>query len=326
MPSSSDAVPGSFTGLRTACSVAQGLAFGAGVPVLPVDTLMAVAEDAHWRAGVTQVVAVLDARMDEVYWAHYARDPGRWTRQGGFALGRPESVVIPPQWALAGNACSAYGERWPEAVRIAALPTAAALLRLAPALLADGQGVPAAAALPLYIRDKVAQTTEERAACGGALPDHERCFQSCRSPIRAHDRGPAGRGRPHRAPGLSASLDAAATSPIRCDRATRRSCWWPTASCSATFVAMKGVDEVHLLNITVAPEHQGQGLGRLMLDALALWSRGQQAQWLWLEVRASNARAQRIYEQHGYRRVGERKSYYPAGGRREDAVVMSLKL
>ena len=92
------------------------------------------------------------------------------------------------------------------------------------------------------------------------------------------------------------------------------------------FVAMKGVDEVHLLNITVAPEHQGQGWGRLMLDALALWSRSQNAQWLWLEVRAGNARAQRIYEQHGYRRVGERKSYYPAGGRREDAVVMSLKL
>ena len=64
----------------------------------------------------------------------------------------------------------------------------------------------------------------------------------------------------------------------------------------------------------------------MILDALALWSRGQQAQWLWLEVRASNARAQRIYQQHGYRRVGERKSYYPAGGRREDAVVMSLKL
>jgi ribosomal-protein-alanine N-acetyltransferase len=93
------------------------------------------------------------------------------------------------------------------------------------------------------------------------------------------------------------------------------------------FVAMKGVDEVHLLNITVAPQQQGQGWGRVMLDALALWSRGQGAQWLWLEVRASNARAQRIYEHHGYRRVGERKAYYPAShGRREDAVVMSLKL
>lgn len=93
------------------------------------------------------------------------------------------------------------------------------------------------------------------------------------------------------------------------------------------FVAMKGVDEVHLLNITVAPALQGQGWGRVLLDALALWSRGQGAQWLWLEVRASNARAQRIYEHHGYRRVGERKGYYPgAHGKREDAVVMSLKL
>ncbi|HXD40375.1 MAG TPA: ribosomal protein S18-alanine N-acetyltransferase [Ramlibacter sp.] len=93
------------------------------------------------------------------------------------------------------------------------------------------------------------------------------------------------------------------------------------------FIAMKGVDEVHLLNLTVAPPHQRQGWGRTMLDALAVWARGQGAQWLWLEVRASNLRAQRIYEQHGYRRVGERRSYYPAGhGRREDAVVMSLKL
>jgi ribosomal-protein-alanine N-acetyltransferase len=93
------------------------------------------------------------------------------------------------------------------------------------------------------------------------------------------------------------------------------------------FVAMKGVDEVHLLNITVAPMHQGQGWGRVMLDALVLWARGQGAQWLWLEVRASNARAQRIYEHHGYRRVGERKAYYPAAqGRREDAVVMSFRL
>lgn len=93
------------------------------------------------------------------------------------------------------------------------------------------------------------------------------------------------------------------------------------------FVAMKGVDEVHLLNITVVPEYQSQGWGRLMLDALALWSRGQGAQWLWLEVRRTNERAQRIYERTGFRRVGERKGYYPAAdGQREDAVVMSLKL
>ena len=93
------------------------------------------------------------------------------------------------------------------------------------------------------------------------------------------------------------------------------------------FIAMKGVDEVHLLNLTVAPQSQGRGWGRVMLDALAQWSRGQGAQWLWLEVRASNERAQLIYTRHGYRRVGERKGYYPGmQGKREDAVVMSLKL
>ncbi|WBY00160.1 ribosomal protein S18-alanine N-acetyltransferase [Ramlibacter tataouinensis] len=93
------------------------------------------------------------------------------------------------------------------------------------------------------------------------------------------------------------------------------------------FVAMKGVDEVHLLNITVAPAWQGQGWGRLMLDGLAAWSRGQGAQWLWLEVRVGNLRAQRLYEHIGFRRVGERRRYYPAaGGGREDAIVMSLKL
>ena len=93
------------------------------------------------------------------------------------------------------------------------------------------------------------------------------------------------------------------------------------------FVAMEGVDEVHLLNITVAPAFQGQGYGVLMLDALAVWARSRHAQWLWLEVRASNARAMHVYEAYGYRRVGERKNYYPAEqGQREHAVVMSFKL
>jgi ribosomal-protein-alanine N-acetyltransferase len=93
------------------------------------------------------------------------------------------------------------------------------------------------------------------------------------------------------------------------------------------FVAMMGVDEVHLLNITVAPEFQGQGWARMLLEALALWARGQGAQWLWLEVRMSNLRAQSIYLAQGFRRVGERKRYYPAAaGEREDAVVMSLAL
>ena len=93
------------------------------------------------------------------------------------------------------------------------------------------------------------------------------------------------------------------------------------------FVAMAGYREVHLLNITVAPAHQRQGWARVMLDALAIWSRGQQAEWLWLEVRAGNTRAQQIYEHCGFAPVGVRKGYYPAGqGQREDAVVMNLRL
>lgn len=93
------------------------------------------------------------------------------------------------------------------------------------------------------------------------------------------------------------------------------------------FVAMNGVDEVHLLNITVAPDHQRQGWARVMLDALTIWAQGQRADWLWLEVRVGNLRAMQVYESQGFRRVGLRKNYYPAvHGQREDAVVMSLRL
>lgn len=173
--------PGSFTGLRTACAVAQGLAFGArgglGVPVLPVDTLLAVAEEARHEHGCTQVVAVLDARMGEVYHARceWHGAEGRWITETDFGLGAPESVQPPPGWTVAGNAQAPYGTRLaPAAAHVATLPTAAALLRLAPALLAAGEAVQASDALPRYIRDKVAQTTAERAALRAAQPPQRR--------------------------------------------------------------------------------------------------------------------------------------------------------
>jgi [ribosomal protein S18]-alanine N-acetyltransferase len=95
------------------------------------------------------------------------------------------------------------------------------------------------------------------------------------------------------------------------------------------FVAMKGVDEVHLLNMTVAPAYQRQGWARVMLDALCIWSRSQSAQWLWLEVRVSNLRAHAIYQRHGFCHVGTRRNYYPASAKLpqpEDAIVMRLAL
>ncbi len=157
--------PGSFTGLRTAAAVAQGLGFGTGVPVLALDTLLAVAEEAHALHRSGRVVAVLDARMDEVYFAAYEREGERWRTRQGPALGRPEDVAVPQGWTVAGNLPPALAARLPQgATQVDALPMARALLRLAPAALADGGAHGAAEALPLYIRDKVAQTTEERAA------------------------------------------------------------------------------------------------------------------------------------------------------------------
>ena len=171
--------PGSFTGLRTACSVAQGLAFGAGVPVLPVDTLLAVAEEARHQlshTGPLGVIAVLDARMDEVYAACYVWDGSCWKQFGDYALTRPETLlqalgdaapgVLEQRhgWLIAGNAAAAHGARLPvmASAPVHALPSAAAMLRLAPQLLASGHAVPADQALPTYIRDKVAKTTRER--------------------------------------------------------------------------------------------------------------------------------------------------------------------
>ena len=162
--------PGSFTGLRTACAVAQGLAFGANIPVLPVDTLLAVAEEARLQTGAGEqpltVLALLDARMDEVYSAAYDWDGQHWTLRQPLQVSAPEAVALPaaPRVLQAGNAFAAYGERLPAGERVQALPTAAALLRLAPAMLSGGHAVPAEQAMPLYIRDKVAQTTAERMA------------------------------------------------------------------------------------------------------------------------------------------------------------------
>ncbi|HOV18935.1 MAG TPA: tRNA (adenosine(37)-N6)-threonylcarbamoyltransferase complex dimerization subunit type 1 TsaB, partial [Ottowia sp.] len=166
----------SFTGLRTACAVAQGLAFGAGVPVLPIDTLLAVAEEARQAQGSTRVMALLDARMDQVYAAPWAwSEPAGWQAAGETVVCAPEALALPAgaqAWVLAGNGWAPYGARLPSALqalpRVAALPTARALLGLAPALWAAGQAVPPEQALPLYVRDKVAQTTAERAAAAAA--------------------------------------------------------------------------------------------------------------------------------------------------------------
>jgi len=92
-------------------------------------------------------------------------------------------------------------------------------------------------------------------------------------------------------------------------------------------VAMSGVDEMHLLNLTVAPDWQHRGLARGLLDALVADSRAAGAAWVWLEVRDSNQRAREVYRRYGFAQAGWRRAYYPAAaGRREDACVMRLAL
>lgn len=92
------------------------------------------------------------------------------------------------------------------------------------------------------------------------------------------------------------------------------------------FVAMPGVDELHLLNITVAPAAQGRGHGQILLDAVQAQGRRLGLGTLWLEVRDGNHRARALYLRRGFAEVGLRRGYYPAAGGREDAVVMRLDL
>ncbi|MDR6448019.1 tRNA threonylcarbamoyladenosine biosynthesis protein TsaB [Paraburkholderia terricola] len=165
--------PGSFTGLRTATGVAQGLAFGLNLPVVPIGTLLACAESARLRdPSATRVLAALDARMDEIYWADFAWDDAQseWRTLQAASLDTPDRLVLPDvPFTLAGNAAAAFGARLP-AVAAArtvdgeALPHAVPLAHAALRALRAGRTVPADQAAPEYVRDKVAQTTAERVA------------------------------------------------------------------------------------------------------------------------------------------------------------------
>lgn len=165
--------PGSFTGLRTTCAVAQGLVaatqWGAdpkNLPAIAVNALMATAEDARLSAGVEQVVVALDARMGEVYTCQYAWRAGVWQAESTMQACRPEAVTLPEGYVLVGNAHSAYALELDQIGHnaISAGPRALAMMGLAPHMLADGQGRAAQEIMPLYIRNKVAMTTEERLA------------------------------------------------------------------------------------------------------------------------------------------------------------------
>lgn len=161
--------PGSFTGLRIACAVTQGLALGADLPVVGVSTLESIAE----QTGADKVLTVLDARMAEVYWAAYQRESNGWRCVVAPALARPESVAVPAgdDWIGAGNGFAALGDVLrPQLARHliriddTLVPDAAAMAPLAAAAFGRGEATDAALAAPVYLRDKVALTVDERRA------------------------------------------------------------------------------------------------------------------------------------------------------------------
>jgi tRNA threonylcarbamoyladenosine biosynthesis protein TsaB len=167
--------PGAFTGVRISIAVAQGLCFGAGLKVVPVSSLEALAYG-RMRRGAERVLACLDARMHEVYWACYRADPVRGLEfSAGPALGAPATVALPAQ---AGHADSGYAgvgrglSAYPQLLQIAglsceaadlnALPDARAIAELGALRLAAGEAIDPAALMPLYLRDNVALTEAQR--------------------------------------------------------------------------------------------------------------------------------------------------------------------
>ncbi|MDI1298105.1 tRNA (adenosine(37)-N6)-threonylcarbamoyltransferase complex dimerization subunit type 1 TsaB [Methylotenera sp.] len=159
--------PGSFTGVRIAAGVAQGLGFGANLPVVSVCTLLALAE----ASGADKVIACLDARMGEVYHAAYEKMDNVWQCIIEPGLYKPDTVpaINGAGWVGAGSGWQTYAEQLSaayaeqlQATQPQLLPVAEAILKLALPIFTKGEAKPASEAMPLYIRNRVALKTAER--------------------------------------------------------------------------------------------------------------------------------------------------------------------
>ena len=331
--------PGGFTGLRVACGVAQGMALGLDIPLLPVVSHLAVAAQTGAAPGQAVLVA-LDARMNEVYLAVYRRagteddEPASWeTLQEPMLIAAAE--VVP--WAqhhqsgwrlgapllIAGDAWDAYAADMalpPVWRRVDALrPEAASVARLARQDWLCGQSVPAELAAPLYKRQG-----------------------------RLHHRRAHARRRPQGAPGHPG--DAATADRRRSGRGGRAGSQcavlpWTRGNFSDALAAGYGAwtlrqegrlagfcilmfapDVAHLLVIAVARDLHRQGLGGELMHWCEQRARERGLEGVLLEVRPSNVSAIAFYKKHGYLQIGVRRGYYPADkGGREDALVMQKR-
>jgi tRNA threonylcarbamoyladenosine biosynthesis protein TsaB len=332
--------PGGFTGLRVACGVAQGMAFGLGVPVLPVDSLMAVAaracnQNMHSAGSQALHVVMQDARMSEVYLGAYVQQAGQWhTVQEPVLIG-VEHVV---QWLQ--SACHGWQAGHPLYFVGDALQAYPALREglqtlpgcsVGPALRADAESVAQLAlklhqrglgiqpdfAAPLYVRDKVAFTTREREQGAGGnpraaqpavllpmTPHHLQAVAEIEQRVQSF---------PWTLRNFSDGLQAGYGAWVLCQG----------ERVVAFSMTMYAPDVAHLLVIAVHPDSRRQGLATRLLAHCEQQARDRGLPALILEVRPSNHTALAFYKAHGFTQLAVRKDYYPAGhGLREDALVM----
>lgn len=340
--------PGGFTGLRVACGVAQGIAFALKLPVVPVPSLLAAAvSDNH--DDFVRVVAQ-DARMNELYVAVYrtsAASVGGWSEWVAPMLVGVDDFSVwlgqtARQWtgddtpgpiAIIGDALTAYpGMACPSKVQLAdglrsvrigapLRASAASVARLGHSLLTAGHHVSAAAAAPLYVRDKVAFTTNERENGMGGNPKAHTAIEI--------------------APMTSDYLDAVADLEARvqshpwtrgnfADALNAGYSAWVALSDNKVVgfcVVQSAPDVAHLLLIAVSPDYQRAGVGYRLLRQAESITRQAGLPALLLEVRPSNQTAVAFYTNRGFRQIGLRKGYYPCGhGQREDGLVLEKRL
>lgn len=327
--------PGGFTGLRVASGVAQGIAFGLGIPVLPVSSLLAVAH-VHRSEPFDIHAVILDARMQELYAGAFTFVGSRWE------LVHPATLIDAhhlQSWLqelqdvrdsssvqVLGSGlevCSELGlSLTPFSVGPQSIPHVQHIAELGLCAFQRGEGLDPELAAPLYIRDKVAFTISERAAGQGGNPSAKW------EPI-----------------GLEPMTEQHLPAIMAVDRLINQKPWsinqWH-ASLNAGhqgWVLRRGDTlyafllsafigtESELLLMGTNPDYQQRGYATWLLDRWQSHALQKQVQQLQLEVRASNRQAQRVYERFGFRRVGVRPGYYPENkGVREDAWLYSKHL
>jgi tRNA threonylcarbamoyladenosine biosynthesis protein TsaB len=332
--------PGAFTGVRVACGVAQGMSLALDIPVIPIGALPAVAAQVAPAHGASLLYVALDARMDEVYFGVYAesastqlvavqppvllaaRDVLRFIadREPLWKKRTPEKTsvtVVGEGWSLV-SALQSLPVAW-VLDDLTARPDARSVATLALLAWKSGQTIAPEHAAPLYLRDKVAFTTLERAQGDGGNPRAKAPSVAALLPMLRSDLRDvfaleaAVQSFPWTLKNFEDALDAGYEAwVLRTEDGLKGFC-----------IAMMAPDVAHLLVIAVARDDQRHGYGKQMMDQLTRLARGAGTEGIVLEVRPSNQSALAFYQNEGFVQIGVRRDYYPAAkGQREDALIL----